>query len=172
MQPDKSYVVRVLFDPDSHRLVATSRLERHLDREPHAFAAGDAVDLTVFGKTPLGYKAAVNGTHSGLLFASEVYQELRPGERLKGYIATVRPDGKIDLTLHPPGRERVGELEARILAELEARGGFWSLGDHSAADEIREELGVSKRTFKQAAGALLRQRRIEMESKGMRLVRD
>ena len=126
----------------------------------------------VYGKTDLGYKAIVNGTHSGLIFASDVFQPLQPGETLKGYIAGVRQDGKIDLTLHAAGRAKVDDLEGQILAELKARGGFWAIGDHSSAAEINEELGVSKRTFKQATGALLKKGKISIDRNGIRLLEE
>ena len=130
---------------------------------------GDAVELVIFGKTPLGYKAIINGSHSGLLFAEGVFQELQPGERVNGFISRVRDDGKIDLSMHAPGRDKVESLEQRILSELKSRGGFWAIGDHSPADEIHDELGVSKRTFKQCLGALLKKRAILIEEKGIRI---
>jgi predicted RNA-binding protein (virulence factor B family) len=170
MQVGNFYLVYVRVDEASGRIIATTRLARHLDLTPPPWRAGEAVDLIIYGKTELGYKAIINGSHSGLLFANEVFQEMQPGECLKGYIAAVRPDGKIDLTLHPPGRFRVDDLETRILAELEARGGYWALGDSSSAEEIHRELGVSKRTFKQASGALLRKRKIMIADRGIRLV--
>ncbi|NJM38967.1 MAG: hypothetical protein HC845_14510 [Akkermansiaceae bacterium] len=105
-----------------------------------------------------------------MIFANEVFQPLQPGEALKGYIAAIRPDGKIDLSLHAPGRDKVDDLEGQILAELNARGGYWPIGDHSPAEEIRSELGVSKRTFKQATGALFRKQKITIEEKGLRLI--
>ena len=170
MEVGRNYIVHVHVDEQTGRILASTRLSRYMDQGPHDFYPGQQVDLIAFGKTELGYKAIVNGTHSGLLFASDVYQELQPGEALKGYIAAVREDGKIDLTLHPPGRARVDDLEGRILAELNARGGFWSLGDHSSPAEIYDELGVSKRTFKQASGALFKKGLITIEPKGIRVV--
>jgi uncharacterized protein len=170
MEVGKYYVVYLREDEETGRLIATTRIARHMDQTPHAFKAGDVVDLMVFGKTDLGYKAIVDGTHSGLIFANEVFQELQPGEKLQGYIASVRPDGKIDLTLHQTGRAKIDDLETQLLAELEARGGFWNIGDHSSAAEINEEVGVSKRAFKQATGALLRKRLITIENNGIRLV--
>lgn len=169
MEVGKSYLVHVQVDPVSGRIVATTRIARALDRTPHAFKPGDMVDLTIFGKTDLGYKAIVNGAHSGLLFAEGVFQPLQPGEKTQGYVSAIREDGKIDLTLHAPRSVRVGGLEENILAELEARGGYWAIGDHSPAAEIHEELGVSKRTFKQALGALLKKQRILIEDRGIRL---
>ncbi len=170
MDVGKNYLVFVMLDEQSGRIVASTRLTRHMDQTPHDFHPGQEVDLIVFAKTDLGYKAVIDGTHSGLIFASEVFQELRPGESLKGHIAVIREDGKIDLSLQAAGRARVDDLEERIVKELEARGGYWSIGDHSPAAEINDELGVSKRTFKQATGALFRKKRIRIEDKGLRLL--
>ena len=164
------YLVYVRVDETSGRIIATTRLGRHLDLTPHTWREGDVVDLIIYGKTALGYKAVINGSHSGLLFANEVFQKMQQGEQVKGYIGALRLDGKIDLTLHPPGRTRVEDLETQILAELAARGGFWALCDSSSAAEIHAELGVSKRTFKQATGALLRKGKIILSDKGIRLV--
>lgn len=172
MDVGKNYIVHVHIDDQTGRIIASTRLARYIDQGPHDFYPGQAVDLMAYGKTDLGYKAIVNGTHSGLIFANDVFQALQPGESMKGYIAAVRPDGKIDLTLHAAGRAKVDDLEGQILAELKARGGFWAIGDHSSAAEINEELGVSKRTFKQAAGALFRKQKIGIEDKGIRLVEE
>ena len=125
MEVGKSYLVHVHVDEVSGRIIASARIARQLDRTPHSFKPGDEVDLIIFGKTDLGYKAIINNAHSGLLFAEGVFQPLQPGEKTKGYIAAIRDDGKIDLTLHPTGRAKVIGLEERILAELHARGGFW-----------------------------------------------
>jgi len=169
MEVGKNYLVKVLVDEESKRIVATTRIARHIDNTPASFATGDEVDLTVYGKTPMGYKAIISNSHTGLIFANEVFQELALGEKLKGWIAGVRDDGKIDLSLHPPGRNRVDDLEKQIMGELVARGGFWALTDKSPAAEIYEELGVSKRTFKQTLGALLRKRLVTQTETGIRL---
>lgn len=167
----KSYLVHVLFDNISERIVGSTRIARGLDKVPAKYQAGEEVDLIIFEKSDLGYKAIINNTHSGLVFHDQVFQELQIGEKMKGYIVGVREDGKVDLTLHPPRKERVGSLEETILTELNARGGFWPIGDHSTAEEIHDELGVSKRTFKQAVGALLKKRQITIEKgKGIRVI--
>lgn len=170
MEVGKHYLVNVQVDERSGRIIASARIARQLDRTPHTFKPGDSVDLVIFGKSELGYKAIVNNTHSGLLFAEGVFQALQPGEHTQGYIVAIREDGKIDLSLHPHGRSRVMNLEQRILAELAARGGFWTLGDHSSAAEIHDELGVSKRTFKQAIGALFKKGSLQIDARGIRLV--
>lgn len=169
MTEGKHYAVWVKVDKVSQRIIGTMRISRELDRMTHRFQPGDPVELVIYGKSPLGYKAVVNGTWSGLLFADAVFEDLRLGERRDGFVKTVRPDGKLDVSLTPPGRARVDNLEQQILAELKARGGFWAIGDHTPPDEIREELGASKRAFKEAVGALLRKRLIKLDGRGMRL---
>lgn len=166
----RSYVVRCYVDEETGRIVASRRLPRYLDQTPPPYREGDAVDLLLYGKTELGFKAIVNGQHTGLLFANQVFRRLRAGERTKGYVVTVREDGKLDLGLEPPGRERISDLETRILEEIQSRGGWWALSDDAPAAEIHAALGVSKRAFKEASGALFRKRKIRIEPEGMRLL--
>jgi predicted RNA-binding protein (virulence factor B family) len=169
MEVGKKYLVKVLVDEESRRIVATTRIARHIDQCEADFHPGQEVELTVYGKTPMGYKAIVNNTHTGMIYANEDFQELTQGEKLKGWIASLRSDEKIDITLQPPGRERVDDLEKEIMGELVARGGFWALTDKTPAEEIYAELGVSKRTFKQTLGALLRKRLVTQTETGIRL---
>lgn len=170
MTAGKSYVVHVHVDESSGRIIATPRVSRHLDRMAHRFHPGDKVDLIVFAKTDLGYKTIVNEAFTGLLFHDRVFRPLTLGERLDGWITDSRPDGKLDVSLQAPGRSHLVTLEEEILAELKARGGFWAIGDFSPAQEIHDELGVSKRAFKQALGALLKKKTVAISDTGIRTV--
>jgi len=167
----KRYVVYVYVDENSDRIVASRRLNRHFSKDAPDYKAGQEVDLMVYAKTELGYKAIINGQHSGVIFANEVFSKLPPGEQTKGYIAQVREDGKIDLSLQVPGRKHVEDLESRIEMELIARDGFWELCDSSPADSIYETLGVSKKAFKRATGSLYRKRKITIAKDGIRSVK-
>lgn len=170
MEVGRSYVVHVHVDPESDRVVASRRLNRYLSQEPPSYAEGEEVELMLFGKTDLGYKAIINGKHSGVLFANEVHRRLRAGEQTKGYIVQVRSDGKVDLSLYPPGRARIDDLETVIEDELIKRGGKWELCDSSSPEQINKALGVSKKAFKQATGALYRRKRITIGKDGIKLI--
>lgn len=170
LEVGSSYVVYCFVDEETGRIVATRRLSRHLDQTPAPYREGDEVELLLYGKTELGYKAIVNGRHTGLIFANQVFRRLRAGERTRGFVTQVRPDGKLDLSLQAPGRKNVISLESKILKELEARGGFWAIGDDTSAEEIHAALGASKRAFKQASGALFKQRKIRIDRDGLRLI--
>ncbi|MCU0797270.1 MAG: S1-like domain-containing RNA-binding protein [Akkermansiaceae bacterium] len=162
-------VVRVEVDEESGRIIASQRLGRYFSKDRLAAVAGDEVDLLVYGRTELGWKVVVNDSHSGLIFGNEVFRTLRPGERCKGWIKELRPDGKIDVSLYPRRKQRTGNLSEVILDELQARGGAWDLHDNSDAARIHRELGVSKKAFKQAIGALFRERKIVIHDEGIRL---
>lgn len=170
MREGRHYLVYVHVDPVSDRVLASSRIKRVLDKTPPPFKTGQKVELMIWAKTDLGHNAIVEGTHSGLLFSSDVHQELHVGDRMPGYVTAVKPGGKIDLSLHPHRGARVGNLGDEILAELKARDGFWPIGDHTPPEQIKQELGCSKRTFKQAIGGLLKRKRIKLEERGIRLV--
>ena len=172
LEEGRSYVVYVYVDETSGRIVASRRLNRNFSKEAPSYLVGEEVDLMLYGKTDLGYKAIINGEHSGVLFENEVFRRLRAGEKTVGYIQQIRDDGKIDLSLNPPGRKRIDNLETRIELELEKRGGYWELCDKSSPEAISKALGVSKKAFKQATGALFRKRKITIGKDGIRKVEE
>lgn len=164
-------VVHVSVDPKSERLVASQRIGRHFSNEMPSYPVGAEVDILLFGKTEMGYKVIVDNKYSGLLFANQVHEKLYYADKLKGYVTQVRHDWKIDISLYAPGNAKVEDLEARLELELESRGGFWDIDDKSPAETINRELGVSKKVFKKATGALFKQRKIVFEDGGIRLLK-
>lgn len=169
MQEGRAYVVYVFVDEDSDRIVASSKLDDFLDREPHSYKEGDEVDLLIFKKTDLGYKAVINNKHQGVLYKGEVFQSLPIGLRTKGYIRKVRDDQKIDLILHKPGYEKVDTVSLAIIEKLKENNGFVDLNDDSPAPAVYRMFGISKKTFKKALGSLYKKRIITIEADGIRL---
>jgi predicted RNA-binding protein (virulence factor B family) len=168
MQVGRSYMVRIYLDPVSNRIAATARLDRFLDKTPARFKVGQQVDLLICAKTDLGYKAIVDGTHWGMIFYDNIYSPIASGQRMEGYIQQVREDGKIGLSLDPPGYGRIGEVAESILAYLDKQGGFMPITDKTPPDEIRARFGISKKVFKQAIGSLYKARLITFEPDGTR----
>jgi len=171
-RPGQPVVVYVYVDPKSNRLVASQRIARHFPIAAPPYREGDEVELLLFGKTEMGYKTIVDGKFSGLLFKNQVFEKLYYADKLKGYVTRIRNDYKLDVSLHAPGAAKVDDLEARLERELQMRGGFWALDDKTPAEEINAELGVSKKVFKRATGALFKKRKIRFESGGIRLIGD
>ena len=170
MREGQSYMVRIYFDHVSGRLAASSKLDRFLDKTDAEYETGEKVDLLICAKTDLGYKAIINGVHWGVIFHNEVFQPMERGQRIEGFIKQLRPDGKIDLCLQKPGYEKVTDLTDVILQYLEKQGGFMPITGKSSPEKIYELFGVSKKTYKQAIGALYKKRLITFEDNGTKLV--
>ncbi|MCX6566248.1 MAG: S1-like domain-containing RNA-binding protein [Candidatus Aminicenantes bacterium] len=170
MQAGKKYVVFLYLDRASRRIVASAKIDKHLSKEPAPFKPGQVVDLLIYGKSELGYKAVVENSHGGILYKNEVFRALQPGDLVKGHIRKVRDDGKIDLRLDKPGYGNVGDLGEKILAALKANDGFLEVTDKSPADLIASLFGTSKNAFKMALGALYKKRMITLDEFGITLV--
>jgi uncharacterized protein len=170
MEAGKSYVVYVYLDELSKRMCASARLDKFLKLQEGDFETGQEVDLFLVNLTDLGYNAIINGARWGVLYHNEVFQPLRQGEHVKGYIKKLREDGKIDLSLQKQGYANVKDVTSTILELVRARGGFIDVTDKSSPDVIYELFGMSKKTYKKAIGALYKERRITIEENGIRLV--
>ena len=119
----------------------------------------------------MAYKSVVNGDSWGVLYKNEVFQELSQGQKIKGYIKKIRPDGKIDLMLQKPGFQSVPDLSERIMNHLKAAGGSSPLTDQTPPEEIYKLFGVSKKKFKMALGSLYKKRMLVLEQGSIQLVR-
>jgi predicted RNA-binding protein (virulence factor B family) len=155
--------VFLFLDTATDRIAASTRLEQHLSLLGADFQPRQAVDLLIYGKSDLGFKAVINGTHLGQLYANETFQPLHYGESVKGFIRRLRADGKIDLTLQLPAHQGSHQLDEAIIQYLQQNQGVSTLTDKSPPDEIYRMYGVSKTNYKKALGHLYRQRRIVIE---------
>jgi predicted RNA-binding protein (virulence factor B family) len=155
-------VVFVFIDEVSQRIIATTRWRDHLSATPPNYSEGAPVSLLIAGESPLGYNAIVDNAHVGLLFRSELGSSLKVGDKCKGYVRNVRPDGKLDLGLDPEGYQRIAPLADRILTALRSKEGKLPVHEGSSPEDIRAAFQTSKKAFKQAIGNLYRQRLIEI----------
>ncbi|MBS4013814.1 MAG: GntR family transcriptional regulator [Bacteroidetes bacterium] len=168
MVEGKHYLVYLYIDMLSKRITATARLEKFLDIEAAVYKEGEEVDLIIWTRSDLGYKAIINQKHIGMLFENEIFKEISTGTKLKGYIKKLRPDGKIDLFLEKPGYEKIDALSAKILEVLGANNGFIGYNDKSPADDIYRAFQMSKKNFKKSIGTLYKQKLILIENNGIR----
>ncbi|MDA8908608.1 S1-like domain-containing RNA-binding protein [bacterium] len=164
-------VVYVMIDEVSNRIVATLKTNRFLDKTRADYQVGEPVSFIIQERTPLGYMAIVNQAHRGLLHESRISRPLKIGETFDGYIAAMKEQGKIDLSLEPVGYGRVTDLSGQIMEKLGQNGGHLKVSDKSSPEEIRRMFQTSKKAFKQALGALYRKRLIEMKDGGISLLK-
>src|SRR5690554_7093887 len=131
METGKRYLVYMYLDEKTHRLVASSKLNQFLEQENIELEPGQEVDLIVSHITDLGINVIINSKYKGLLYKDEVFENLSPGKKIKGYIKNIREDNKIDIALNKSGFEGVEENAQRVLDELRVSNGFLRLHDKS-----------------------------------------
>ncbi|MDA1008567.1 MAG: S1-like domain-containing RNA-binding protein [Planctomycetota bacterium] len=163
-------VVYIGIDRATDRIFASASLDGHLQKTPAGYAEGEAVELLVTSQTPLGYNAIINNAHMGLLYHSNISTQLDVGQKIGGFVRTIRPDGKIDLSLDASGYSRIAPLTEIIIDELRSAGGRLRFDDDSSPDDIRLKFNASKKAFKQALGMLFRERRIVFTNPGIELI--
>jgi predicted RNA-binding protein (virulence factor B family) len=166
------YLVKLYIDKQTGRVAATEKIEGFLSNDVLTVKEMDEVALMVYRNSDLGYVVVINGQHIGLLYNNEVFQDLKPGERLTGFIRKIRPDNKIDVVAGKRGYERVEDEAEKILRLLKENGGYLPLHDKSAPEEVYNTLGMSKKTFKMTTGALYKLRKIVFTQTGIQLIVD
>ncbi|MEP0713952.1 S1-like domain-containing RNA-binding protein [Algoriphagus sp.] len=168
MEVGQKYLVKICVDFKTNRLIGVNKYRDFLRLAPLDWEEGKELEGLIFEETDLGFKVLIDNEYEGLLFRNEVFQPLELGEKRKVYIKKNREDGKLDLQLLPPGRVKYDVGSEKILSILEAKG-FLPLHDKSTPEEIQEQLGMSKKHFKQCIGQLYKARAILIESDGIRL---
>lgn len=169
MQVGKKYVIHAHLDEESYRIVASAKVDRYLSKELATYEPGEEVEILIWQKTDLGFKAIIEDKYSGLLYDNEIFQNLRTGMKVKAFVKQVREDGKIDLMLQKAGFEKVDDFAKVLLDRIKQEGGKLNLNDKSPADDIYAAFGVSKKTFKKGVGDLFKKRLISLDEDGIRL---
>ena len=161
------YVVFCYLDSKSNRLVASNKLDKFLSNDEVTVRVREKVELIITRQTDLGWEVIINNKHKGLVYFNEVFKEIRIGDMMPGIIKEIRGDNKIDVSLQPLGAKILEPAAKKIFETLEAHGGYLPLHDKSDPEAIREELQMSKKTFKKGIGTLYKARKIEIREDGI-----
>ncbi len=171
LQEGGFYLTYLLLDEATNRLVGSTKVNAFLSKDTTGLSEGDEVNLLICDTTENGIQVIVENKWHGLIFRNDISRTVKRGERTKGYIYTIREDGKLDIRLEPSGfLERIEPNAEKLLELLEKNAGKLPLTDKSDPDEIREQAGMSKKAFKQAVGNLYKQKRIMLEKDHIRLI--
>ncbi len=171
MEKGKRYLIYLYIDPKTNRLVGSSKTNQFLNNENITVSQFEEVDLIVSHITEIGINVIINEKHKGLVYKDEVYDDsIRTGDRMIGYIKTIRPDNKIDVSLQKLGFENIEHNAQVILDELKASRGFLRLNDDSHPEDIKTILKMSKKSFKKAVGTLYKNKLITLRDNGIYLV--
>jgi hypothetical protein len=132
---------------------------------------GDKVNLMVVRHTKIGFTVLVEEAYEGLLYKNELFQKIEEGQKLIGYVKKIRDDQKLDISLQAIGfKQTIVKNEILILNALRNNNGFLALHDKSSPEEIKYQLNMSKKSFKNAVGGLFKQKLITIDETGIKLM--
>lgn len=164
------YLVYMYLDEKTNRLAATSKTMKYLNNDTLTVKKFDKVELLISHITERGANAIVNGKHKGLIYKEDIFEDIRTGDKLEGWVKKIRPDGKLDIVLQEEGYRSIEPNAQYIYEELKANDGFLALHDKSAPEDIQSQLGLSKKSFKKAVGNLYKDGKIVIQEDGLHLV--
>lgn len=165
-------VVFILVDDKSNRIVATEKIKSFLDPDTSELHVGQRVQLAAYEVTKDHVDFLVDYRYTGRLMLTPGMERIYIGDTMPGFIQRFTADGKITLNLSPIGYKGLmkSDSPAAILRKLEEAGGSLPYGDHTDPEIIRQEFGMSKKTFKKLLGTLFRDGKIYIEEDGISLV--
>jgi predicted RNA-binding protein (virulence factor B family) len=170
MRKGGEYLVKIYIDEQTGRVAATEKIEPFLSNDDLTVKENELVDLVVYRRTDIGYLVIINNKHTGVLHFNEIYRNITAGDKMKGYIKTIRPDNKIDVVVGKPGYERVEDEAAKILRLLQENNSYLPYHDKSLPEDIYEFFGMSKKAFKMAIGNLYKENKISLTKTGIKLL--
>lgn len=171
MKVGESHLVTAYIDDRQGKITASAKLDKHLSEKSIYHKPGQMVEMIIAAQTPLGYKAVVDQHFFGLLYNDEAPRPLKVGQKITGFIKTVREDGKIDLSLRKtPPAQVYDSLSTAILKHLEENGGRSHITDKSSPGEIHDVYGVSKSSYKKAIGHLYKLKKIKLSKEEITLL--
>lgn len=170
MEIGKSYIVYCYVDEESYRIVATAKIDHLLSNYILEYSNNQAVDILIWQKTDLGFKAIIENKFAGLLYDNEIFENIHTGDKLTAYVKKIRDDGKIDLSLQQIGINNVKDFSSTLLQYIKDNNGMITINDKSPAEVIYNTFGVSKKTYKKAIGELYKKHLISLDEDEIRLV--
>ncbi|ACU60062.1 CvfB family protein [Chitinophaga pinensis] len=169
MHPGQDYLVKIYLDELTNRVAATEKIDPYLSNENLTVKELDMVDMIVYRRSEIGFIVIINNQHTGVLHYSEVFGTLDIGDKLKGFIKSIKRE-KIDVVVGKPGYDRVESEADKILRLLKENDGYLPYHDKSDPEEIYEFFSMSKKTFKMTTGALYKQHKIIFTQTGIKLI--
>lgn len=172
MRVGGEYLVKIYMDEQTGRIAATEKFDSFLNNENLTVKEMDTVDLVVYRKSDIGYVVIINNQHTGVLHSNEVYRDISPGDKLRGFIKKIRIDNTIDVVLGNKGYKRVEDELEKVIRLLKENNGYLPYHDKSSPEDIYSFFGMSKKAFKMTTGNLYKQRKITFTQTGFKLVEE
>jgi hypothetical protein len=160
---------------DRDRITASERLDDFIGNDNLSVIEKQEVELMAYRKTEIGYVMMINKMHLGILHFNEIFQPIQLGKLYTGFvkriIGNVQPP-KIDVSLGKIGYAKVENESEKIIRLLQENKNYLPYLDKSSPENIYDFFNMSKKTFKMTIGKLYKDRIINIEDNGIRLLEE
>ncbi|WP_455757447.1 CvfB family protein [Sulfurimonas sp.] len=163
---EKRYL-KVVYDERTHRLVGTEKLGDFFQRRVKGLTPNKEAKILVISKTPLGFKCIVEDKYEGLIYHSDIFENIELGDERVAYVKTIRKDGNIDLVLRKPGSKNSGDSADKVLKLLQQNNGIMPYNYKSDSELIKDVFGLSKKDFKRSLTKLQEMNKITVKDTGI-----
>jgi uncharacterized protein len=172
IKKNEFHAVYLYLDKASNRLVASTKIWRFLtEAKLGDFELNQEVDAFAFEDAGIGFKVVVDNKFRGMIYKNEIYSsEIKLGDKFKAFVKDLREDGKLDLSLQKLGYQIIDAVSQQILDVLKKSDGFLPYNDKTDPEVIKTIFKLSKKNFKKALGKLYKDRMIQLEEDGFRLI--
>lgn len=159
-----------LYIDKSDRLCATMKVYPYL-RKDSPYHKDDRVTGMIYEISDnFGAFVAVDDIYSGLIPKNEMYGNIRVGETVTARVTEIKEDGKINLSVREKAYLQIGGDADKILKLIDSYGGVLPFNDKASPETIKRETQMSKNEFKRAVGHLLKEKKIIIDEKSIRVI--
>ena len=162
-------VLVALYVDKSDRLCATMNVYQNL-RSDSPYKKDDRVSGRVYELSDnFGAFVAVDDRYSALIPKKELYGEVELGKVLTARVVKLQQDGRLELSIREKPAQQIEKDAEKILKLLDSYEGSLPFTDKAPPEVITHETGMSKNEFKRAVGRLLKEGKILIGEKNIRI---
>ena len=164
-------VLVTLYIDKSQRLCASMKGLYNLLSKESPYNKDDIVTGRVYEFSDnFGTFVAVDDRYSARIPKFEDHSFLKIGDVIEAKVVSVKPDGKLDLTIREKAYIQMDTDAEKILELLDSYAGVLPFSEKASPEVIKRETGLSKNAFKRAIGHLYKERKIDLSDGKIRRI--
>lgn len=154
-------LLRVVEDEKSNRLIGDEKIQNYFLNEIKGLERNSQVEIIIYSKTPLGYKVLVDRKYDGMIFHTEIFENINIGDIKIAYVKNIRDDGKLDLSLQKIGDVKNTDIQ-KVIDVLTLNQDGLKVTSKSDSEEITNLFSMSKKRFKAALNQLIGDKKVTL----------
>ena len=164
-------VLVTLYIDKSQRLCASMKGIYNLLSKESPYQKDDTVTGRVYEFSDnFGTFVAVDDRYSARIPKFEDHSFLKVGDVIEAKVVSVKPDGKLDLTIREKAYIQMDSDAEKILELLDSYAGVLPFSEKASPEVIKRETGLSKNAFKRAVGHLYKERKVDLSDGKIRRI--